>query len=163
MKEILIFRRATIILGMFIISNKILAQEQRHPIELADQKVKITPKNLIVFIHADWCNYCKAMENKTFANKNVQELMNGHFFYTELNAEEKRDIVFAGKTFKYKPAGMNTGLHELAFILGNIEGQVSYPTVTILNSEHEIIFQYTGFLSAKDFAAVLTKIIHQTN
>lgn len=163
MKKILILMKGMLILGMLIIPKLVLAQENRHPIEVADQQLKNTRKNLIVFVHTDWCIYCKAMENKTFNSKILQKLMKDSFFFTDLNAEEKREIVFAGKRFNYKPNGVGTGLHELAFVLGTIEGQVSYPTLIILNSAYEIIFQYNGFLSAKDFSFILTEIIQQTS
>jgi thioredoxin-related protein len=116
-----------------------------------EEKQIIEPKNIIVFIYTDWCKYCKLMENTTFRNKEIIEKLNQESYFIRLNAEEKNDILFAGKTFHYKPTGTNTGVHELAEELGTIRGKLSYPTLVILNSNNEIIFQYNGYLKTSEF------------
>lgn len=119
---------------------------------------KTEKKNTLVFIHTDWCRYCQSMKNTTFKDKEIIRLINEQFWFADLNAEEKQDIIFNGYTFKYKPTGSSTGIHELAEQLATINGKVSYPALCILNAEHEIIFQYDQFLSSADLLKVLNEV-----
>jgi thioredoxin-related protein len=125
--------------------------------EQIDSLQQIEKRNVLVFIHTDWCRFCRAMEQTTLKNNDVVNMLNSQFYFVTLDAEEKRDILFHGKPFKYKPTGANTGIHELAVALGTINRQVSYPTVCILNADYELIFQYNQFLSAADLIKVLRK------
>jgi hypothetical protein len=49
-------------------------------------------------------------------------------------------------------------LHDLARELGTIKGQISYPTVTVLNVQNEIIYQHDGFLSPRAMFSILEKV-----
>lgn len=120
-----------------------------------DSLRKTADKNIVVFIHTDWCRFCQSMKNTTFRDQEVIKLLNEYFWFADLNAEEKQDIVFNSHTFKYKPTGNNTGVHELAEQLGAINGQVSYPSVCILNASCDILFQDDEFLSSSGFLKVL--------
>ena len=84
--------------------------------------------------------------------------MNSDFYFIDFNAEEKRDISFNGKTFKYQPTGNNVGVHELALQLGTINNQIAYPVLCVLNEKNEIILQYNNYLSPKDFKLLLEKL-----
>ena len=75
-----------------------------------------------------------------------------------LNAESTEDIHFNNNTFKFKPKGQNTGIHELAMELATIDSEVVYPTVTVLNPDFSIVFQKHSFLNSKELLAVLRKI-----
>lgn len=135
------------------------AQLQSYSFAQLDSLKKAEKKNIVVFIHTDWCRYCQSMKNTTFKNKEIIKLLNEKFLFTDLNAEEKQDIIFNEHTFKYTPTGSNTGIHELAEQLGTMQGKISYPTLCILNAEHEIIFQYNQFLSSADLLKVLNEVL----
>ena len=124
-------------------------------IDSLQQKEK---RGVLVFIHTDWCKFCRNMEQTTFRDGEVVALLNRQFYFVSLDAEVRRDISFHGSTFQYKPSGANTGLHELARELGTFDGQVSYPTICILNADYEIAFQYNQYLSAAELLAVLKKL-----
>jgi len=111
------------------------------------------PKPMVVLIMTSWCKYCHAMKNTMTKNKNVATLLNEKFYTVFLDAEDKNDITFAGRNFKHK-----AGLHELARELGTIKGQLSYPTITILNFKNEIIYQHDGFLSPRAMFSILEKV-----
>jgi thioredoxin-related protein len=117
----------------------------------------IEKRNVIVIIHTDWCKYCKVMQDKTFKNEEVIKLINNKFYFIDFDAEEQREIVYNNATFKYKPSGSSSGVHELAIELGTINNQINYPTFCILNDKNEIVFQYNSFLNAKDLMGILEK------
>lgn len=149
-----IFRFA--ILGSILLSGICFSQIKNHQFEELESLQKSKPRNVIIFIKTDWCNYCKAMESTSFKNQKVTETINQNFYFINFNAEEKRDVNFAEKTFRYKPTGINTGIHGLAETL--TEGKTTYPSLIILNPQNEIIFQYNGYLESSELLNILDKI-----
>lgn len=117
-------------------------------------------KKTVVFIHTDWCKFCLQMQNTTFKNESVIQLLNKSFYFGSLDAEQEKDIKFQGRVFKYKPTGINTGIHELAEQLAMINGKVNYPTLTILQGK-EILFQHGGFMDARELLAVLKAFLRE--
>ena len=76
-----------------------------------------------------------------------------------MDAEGEEDITYRGHTFRFRPTGRNTGVHELAEQLGTIDGQLNYPTLVALNTSNEIVFQYGGLMDAKELLAVLEALL----
>jgi thioredoxin-related protein len=134
------------------------AQLKTYQFEQLDSLQKKEARPVAIFIHTDWCKYCAAMQNTTLQNKEVISTLNDQFYFIDLNAEEKRSITMLDNTFKYKPSGNNTGIHELAEQLATINGKVSYPTISFLNSNYEITFQYPQFTSASELLTILNKL-----
>ena len=114
---------------------------------------------VVVFIHTDWCKYCQAMKNTTFKDKEIAGLLNQNFWFVDLNAEEKSDITFNGQTYKFRPTGNNTGIHELAEQFTSLNGEAAYPSICILNSDFEIIFQYNQLLSTNALRLLLNNLL----
>ena len=112
-----------------------------------------SPKPLVVLIMTSWCKYCHAMKNTMTKDNKVAALLSEKFYTVFLDAENKNDIFFAGRNFKHK-----AGLHELARELGTIKGQISYPSITVLNVKNEIIYQHDGFLSPRTMLNILEKV-----
>lgn len=130
---------------------------------LSFEKLEILQKNaskpVVVFLHAPWCNFCENMKHTTFNNEEVKKLLTEEFYFVSFDGESKEDVTFLRNTFKYKPNGANTGVHELAEQLGTKNGVVSYPTLVFLNEKYEILHQNNGFLTAKQMKKVLNKIL----
>ena len=133
------------------------AQLKTYTFEEAEKLAKENPKPFVVFVHTSWCNYCKMMENSTFKNPEIIQILNNDYYFISLDAESKTTIHFNNHRFQFKPKGPNTGIHELATALATINSQVVYPTVTILESDFSITFQKHSFLSSKELLAVLEK------
>lgn len=133
------------------------AQLRTYTFEEAEKFSKENPKPYVVFIHTSWCNYCKTMENSTFKNPEIINLLNTNFYFISLDAESKDDILFNNHTFRFIPKGQKTGIHELATALATINSQVVYPTVTILQTDFSIVFQKDSFLNNKELIVVLEK------
>lgn len=98
------------------------------------------------------------MENSTFKNYEIIRILNTDYYFIFLDAERKEDIFFNNHTFKFKPNGQNTGIHELATALATINNQVIYPTLTILNFDYSILFQQHSYLKAEDLREILKKM-----
>ena len=153
--------RKKLILLLFITflqsSQSLVAQLKTYRFEQIDSLQLVEKRAVIVFIHTDWCQFCQAMKAKTFKNEQVISKLNQKFYFVDFNAEEQRTIWFNNTVYKFKPSGNNVGLHELALELGTINNQISYPTLCVLNYKNEIVFQYSGFLNAKNLLHLLKK------
>lgn len=157
MKVILNFLFSSMVLGSFTLSSPCFSQARQYSFPEMEKLQQIEPRNTVVFIHTSWCTYCSMMKKSVFGNKEIADILNEKFYYVPFNAEKEEDIEFAGKTFKFVPTGLNTGINELATALGTVDGKLSYPTITILNSKNEIIFQYGGYIDRKTMKKILSE------
>ena len=107
-------------------------------------------ENKFIFVDAytQWCGWCKVMDKNTFSEANVAKILNEKFYPVKFDAEQTKDIEFAGRTFKFIPQG-SKGVHELAVALLN--SQMSYPTVVFLDEECRMIQPVPGYQKAPDF------------
>lgn len=147
------------ILGMFLFSPICFSQLKEYSFEQLEDLQIQESKKVVVFIYTDWCKYCKIMKNSTFKNESIINILNQNFYFIKLNGEEKRVINFAEQEFKYKPNSLNNGVHELAEILGEIDGKLIYPALVILNPDYEIIYQNASLLNARDLGEILQFIL----
>ncbi|MEL1255606.1 thioredoxin family protein [Flavobacterium sp. DGU38] len=149
-------------LFLFIFFFGILAtgfcQPKSNSFEEIDGLQQIQKRKVIIFIHTDWCQFCQRMKQTTFKNSGITESLNSDFYFVDFNAEEKKDITFNNKVFKFVPSGNNVGVHELALQLGTINNQIVYPVLCVLNEKNEIILQYNHYLRPKDFKFLLEKL-----
>lgn len=146
---------------LFIFTNNVIGFTQQlnhYSFEQIDSLQRIEARPIVIFLHTDWCKYCQNMKNTTLQNERIIKNLNEQFYFVDLNGEEKHAITFKGHTFRFKPTGSNTGVHELAEALGTLDGTLSYPALCILNKNNEIIFQYNTFLNSKAFQQILDAI-----
>lgn len=151
-------KKLFILILFFGITSIGFCQLKSRSFEAIDSLQQIQKRKIIVFIHTDWCQFCQRMKNTTFKNQEIIEKLNSNFYFIDFNAEEKRDIKFNNKTFKYVPSGTNVGVHELALQLGTMNNQIVYPVLCVLNEKNEIILQYNSYLNPKDFKVILEKL-----
>ena len=144
-----------ILFFFFWASPNSFAQLKSYSFEEAEKLEQQQPKPIFVFVHTSWCKYCKMMENSTFKNPEVVQLLNDNFYFVSLNAESKEPIVIKDRTFTYKPKGKNTGIHELAEELATVDGNINYPTFSILDKNNTILLQISEFTDAKTMIVLL--------
>lgn len=153
-------KRLLIVLMMVFVATIIgSAQLRSHRFEELDSLQNLSPKPVLVFIQTNWCRYCAQMKLTTLKNKQVIQLLNESFYFIPFNAEQKEPVFFAKHRFNYVPTGKNTGYHELAEELATINRSISYPTVSVLNSKNEIIYQYSGMLTTTEMQRLLKKLL----
>lgn len=113
---------------------------------------------VFVFFQADWCRYCKAMEQTTFRQPDIIQDLNERFYFVSFNGESQSPVSFGGRTYHFRPTGRRTGTHDLASHLGRIDGKLIYPILVILDQRYEIQFRYAGFLDAEALREVLASV-----
>jgi thioredoxin-related protein len=132
---------------------------ENYSFEELDVALEQEDKPVIVFLHTEWCTYCKAMSEDTFNDKRLVELINRDFYFVPFDAESKEDILFRNVKFSYKPTGHNTGIHQLAQEFLRKSRDTSYPVLVIINKNLEILYQYSGFLDEEEVTHILTQLI----
>ncbi|MHA8070208.1 thioredoxin family protein [Aquirufa ecclesiirivi] len=145
-----------VLISLFMLKPiEVYSQLKSYAIEQLDSLQKTEKRKVFVFMHTDWCKFCQLMKNTTFKNKQVIQALTSQFWFVSLNAEEIRKMSFDGNEYQFQPTGDQTGIHELALKLGSIQGAIAFPSICILNSDHEIIFQHQQFLKSADLLQLI--------
>ncbi len=113
---------------------------------------KTEKRPVFIDVYTDWCGWCKVMDKNTFGDPAVARLLNEKFYAVKFNGEQKEDVVFDGKTFKFVPSG-SKGYHELAAALMN--NKLSYPTVVFLDEDFRMIQPIAGYRKADEFHPIV--------
>ena len=145
-----------IVVISLLISSISYSQLKEYSFEEADSLSESKPK--VIFLHTSWCGICHQMENTTFKSPEVINELNNDFYFIPFDGEHKDDVQFLGHQFTYIPHGTRSGTHQLAKALGTIDGQLAYPTICVLNSNNEIIFQIASKLTTKELLTVLDSL-----
>lgn len=110
-------------------------------------------KKLLLNVYTDWCGWCKRMEKGTFEEPNIARYINENFYPVKFDAEQKEDLEYKGKTYKYVKNGQR-GYHELAAEL--LKGRLSFPTVVFLDEGMEVIQSIVGYKTPGQFERIAT-------
>ena len=119
-------------------------------IEEAEAACEKKPRKIFIDVYTDWCGWCKKMDKSTFDDSLVKQYAKEKFYAVKMNAEDKNNIIFKNKVFKYNP---QMQANDLAVMLLN--GQMSYPTVAYLDEKLNPIQTMGGYVDAKQFYMLL--------
>lgn len=110
------------------------------------------PKKIMIDVYTDWCGWCKVMDKNTFSHNVISDYLNTAYYPVKFNAEQREEITFNEKIYKYIAQGAR-GYHELAAALLN--GQMSYPSVVFLDEQVRIIHVQKGYVKAEPFDEII--------
>ena len=129
------------------------AQVEWLPLEEAIKRAKRAPKKILIDLYTDWCGWCKVMDRDTYSQEEVIKYLHQNYYPVKFNAEQREDVQFLGRTFKYMATSPQQGYHQLAQAL--TDGNLSYPTTVLLDEKQQPITYVPGFLNAKDLALLM--------
>lgn len=152
--------KVTRILLFFLLAGFSAVGQQNHsagPVkwmtfEEAIEKSKTEKRLVFIDVYTDWCGWCKVMDKNTFSEPAVAKILNEKFYPVKFNAEQRADVQFDGKTFRFQAYG-NGGTHELAAALLN--NKLSYPTVVFLDENFDMIQPVPGYQKAPEFHKII--------
>lgn len=145
-------KRLVLVLVFLFYSGLAKSQSQAFGFNQLDSLQRIEKRKVIVFVYTDWCNYCKAMEQKVFKQAEIQKLIQDQYYLVALNAEEKNPINYHGQTFSYKNS---KGVHELALSLTGQQKHLSFPFLALLNAQDDVLYRQAGFIGATSLKKIL--------
>ena len=111
------------------------------------------PRKIMVDVYTDWCGWCKRMDKATFQNPRIARYVNANYYAVKLDAEQREDLEYQGKTYEYVKRG-GRGYHELAALI--TRGKLSFPTVVFLDEQQQPIQAIGGYQDAPAFEQIIT-------
>lgn len=111
-------------------------------IEEAQELAKENPKKVIMDVYTDWCGWCKKMDKTTFADEEVVEYVNEHFYAVKFNAEKNESFDFKGQEFT------NPQFTKALRVSG-------YPTVVFFAEDFSRFQPVSGYRKADEFLKML--------
>ena len=107
-----------------------------HDIDAALSQARSQGKIVMVDVYTDWCGWCKKLDEETYSDKGVIDLVRG-FVNLKVDGDDK--AATGAFTRKYRVDG--------------------YPTILFLDSDGSVVNQIGGFVDAMEFI----KQIRRTN
>lgn len=147
------------ILTIFSISLQAQDKVNWLTFEQAIEKNKEHPKPILVDLYTNWCGWCKKMDKTTYKNDIIVQYINENYYAVKMNGEDKNDITFKGKTYKYIKKG-RVKYHELAAQI--MRGKMSYPSTAFFDTKERLIQTVPGYLSEKRFEKILAYFTKDT-
>lgn len=152
-----------IILGcaiMLLLSTTVSAQEsqiQWLSFEQLEDSLSRRPKKVFIDFYADWCVYCKKMDQAAYRDAQVVSTLNREYYAVKMNAETTDTIRFGGTTFTNKAFGKSRNpTHEIPLLLASRENYpFSLPAMVLLNEKFEVLERYFEYLSPKQLLKAL--------
>ncbi len=141
---------------LFIVGSVLALQSYSQEISWTNihdlnDSMAVERKPVLIKIETSWCGYCKMMDAKVYSHKKVVKELVGKYYCVKLNGEAKETIQFAGRKYEYVAKSARSGYHELAKYLGEIDGQLNYPTTVILKDDYQLNKRIMGYLSRQNF------------
>lgn len=143
-------------IGLLIGTSLVLSSQTKINWLSWDEALKLhkeEKKKIFVDVYTNWCGWCKKMDAATFQKEHIAEYINENYYAVKFNAEQKEDIIFRGKTYKFVNQGRR-GYHELAAQV--TKGRLSYPTIVFLDENLNVIQPIPGFQDPRSFEMIMT-------
>ena len=159
--ELMLSRKVLAVLGMFFLAS-ISLQAQNKAInwlsfEQLEDSLAVKPKKVFIDFYADWCAYCKKMDEAAYKDPRIISILNTDYYAVKMNAEAANDISFDGQLFSNKQFEKKRNpVHEIALLLASREGiPFSLPAIVILDESFAVTKRYFEYLSPKKMQIVL--------
>ncbi len=113
-----------------------------------DERASVAAKEkkyIFVEFYADWCSYCKMMDETTLVHKDVVKELKENFVVVKINTESKEKLYWDGRSISMETFSAMMGVESL-------------PTMVFLNSKQEVVGSHASFVDAKTLLALLTYI-----
>jgi len=145
---------------VFLVRPNLVAQHNEikwMTFEQLEDSLAIKPKKVFIDFYADWCVYCKKMQEATYNNPAVIAKLNTEYYAVKMDAESTVSITFEGQMYKNKEYGKKRNpVHEIPLLLASRDGlPFSLPAIVILDENFQITNRYFEYVSPKRMLKIL--------
>ncbi|MDR0559169.1 MAG: DUF255 domain-containing protein [Prevotellaceae bacterium] len=108
---------------------------------------KKEPRKIFIDIYANWCGWCKVLDNSTFSDSAIIRILNEKYYPVKINSESRDKLKFKEYEMTYA---------ELAISLGSEPGQnLGLPTCVFLNESQDLLTRLPGYIKPDTMKPVL--------
>ncbi|MGV6830183.1 MAG: thioredoxin family protein [bacterium] len=124
--------------------------------ELEEELIK-EPRKVLIHLYADWCVYCKKMEQDVYTKNDIEQVLNDQFYAVKFNVESEEEVNFGGKRFINKNSDKRRqAYHEIAELLATRGQQpITLPAVIVINDNFEIEQRYFRYIPPQEMLTIL--------
>jgi thiol-disulfide isomerase/thioredoxin len=146
--------------AMIFPKDNLHAQEQKVrwlTFKQLQDSLAVKPKKVFIDFYAEWCAYCKKMEQATYKNLDVISKLNQEYYAVKMDAESRDTILFDGKKFKNKSYGKKrNAVHDIPLLLASREGApFSLPAIVLLDESFRVTNRYFEYIAPKKMLSLL--------
>ncbi len=109
------------------------------------QKAKNENKQVLIDVYTDWCSWCKVMDEKTYTDPRIVDILNSKFVLIRLNPEKDGPVTLNGKSYSADQFAQGMGV-------------TGYPATAFFESNEKMITMVPGYLKADEFLPILEYI-----
>ena len=127
--------------------------------EQLDDSLTVKPKKVLISFYADWCSYCKKMDNVAYQDPKVISTINKNYYAVKMNSETQDTIVFEGSKFFNEEVGKKRNpTHQIPLLLASRKRKpFTLPATIVLNKDFQVTKRYFYYLSPKKMLKILQK------
>lgn len=125
--------------------------------EELEQKLTVQPKKVLVYFYADWCVYCKKMDQAVYKKPRIKALLQQEYYAVKFNSESTDTIYFGGKRFvNDQLGGRRNPVHQIPeFLAGKPNKPLELPATIILDENFNIVKRFFRYIPPKEMLALL--------
>ncbi len=151
-----------IILFFFLLTTlKVEAQDDKTinwiTFEQLDDSLAIKPKKVIISFYADWCVYCKKMDQAVYTKPEIIKRITEDYYAVKMNAESRDTIAFDGTVFMNRNYSTSRNpIHEIPTLLASRnDATFSLPATIFLDESFKIRKRYFEYITPKKMLLTL--------
>ena len=125
--------------------------------EALEQALLNEPKKVMIHFYADWCVYCKKMEQDVYTKPTIAAQLSANYYAVKFNVESTDTVAFGGKKFLNLNIGKSrTAYHQIAELLaGSSTKDILLPAVVFLDEEFNIEKRLFRYIAPKELLGLL--------